>query len=306
MWQKNNIRTSKSGKILFDDFYDNVLKFNSKDYYLDMIDDDDKYIINNKIYVAIDAILLFLYTINKQNIITFCYQYVDKIISNNNNFFVSSEKVLRYYDNFITYFIVDEIKWYRASDIGIALNYKNYRDGYRKHVSNKNRMPYIDFRMFSLNNKYLLKHKKYIDSQTFFISHNGMIELLMKSDMVNAIDMAKHFDIDVHQRFARKEIEIVRELDFFCKSAGIKSKHGYIVYDKSRKYVIDYYFIDYNLVIEIDEFDHVDRDPIYEKCREQFIKKHLKCKIIRCNPDDSNFNVSGLIGCIHKAIAEKI
>jgi hypothetical protein len=48
-------------------------------------------------------------------------------------------------------------------------------------------------------------------------------------------------------------------------------------------YRADLYFIDYKLVIECDENDHVDRNPIQEKVRENYIRS-LGNKIIRYNP----------------------
>lgn len=121
--------------------------------------------------------------------------------------------------------------------------------------------------------------------------------------------MAKYFGINVNQKFTRKEIDIVSELDLFCESANIRSKHirSCHNHDKSHHeyYYIDYYLLDYNLAIEIDEFNHKDRDPKYENKRESFLKKKLNCKFIRCNPDDPNFSISGLIGQIYKEIINR-
>ena len=72
---------------------------------------------------------------------------------------------------------------------------------------------------------------------------------------------------------------------------------------KTQKYIngykIDLYFPDYKLVIECDENDHKDRDPIYEKKRQKYIKKKLDATFIRFNPDDSAFNILGVISKIH-------
>lgn len=155
------------------------------------------------------------------------------------------------------------------------------------------------------SNNIMLLISKFIDPKTIFVNENGIVELLMKSDKPNSIKLAKLFGINVHHKFLRKEIEIVSQLDSFCKSAKIKSKHSYSYCKMKHKYIIDYFLVDYNLAIEIDEFNHVDRDPKYEKDREQFLKKHIGCKFIRCNPDDPDFSVLNLIGKIHNMIIKQ-
>ena len=63
-------------------------------------------------------------------------------------------------------------------------------------------------------------------------------------------------------------------------------------------YKIDLYFPDYNLAIEVDEFNHKDRDKLYENKREEYIKEKLGCKFIRFNPDEKNFNIGNIISNI--------
>jgi len=60
------------------------------------------------------------------------------------------------------------------------------------------------------------------------------------------------------------------------------------------KYKVDLYFIDYNLVIECDEYNHEDRDIIKEKIREEYILS-LGNKIIRYNPNETNFDLSNVL-----------
>jgi len=59
-------------------------------------------------------------------------------------------------------------------------------------------------------------------------------------------------------------------------------------------YYIDLYFEDYNLAIECDEFDHKDRDTVYEKLREDDLLKQ-NITILRYNPNDKNFDLSDVI-----------
>jgi len=65
------------------------------------------------------------------------------------------------------------------------------------------------------------------------------------------------------------------------------------------KYKIDLYFPDYRLAVECDENNHVDRDPVLEKIREDYILSHV-IKLIRYNPNTSHFDLSDVIREINK------
>ena len=66
-------------------------------------------------------------------------------------------------------------------------------------------------------------------------------------------------------------------------------------------YRVDLYFIDYKLVIECDENNHDDRNPIQEKVREDYIIS-LGNKIIRYNPNASSFDLSNVLREINSII----
>jgi very-short-patch-repair endonuclease len=74
---------------------------------------------------------------------------------------------------------------------------------------------------------------------------------------------------------------------------------------KIGKYKVDLYFIDYKLVVECDEFNHDDRDPIKEKIREEYILS-LGNKIIRYNPNEKNFDLSNVLREINSNIFLKM
>jgi very-short-patch-repair endonuclease len=71
------------------------------------------------------------------------------------------------------------------------------------------------------------------------------------------------------------------------------------------KYRVDLYFIDYKLVVECDEFNHKDRDPIKETLREEHILS-LGNEIIRYNPNEPNFDLSNVLREINKFIFSKL
>jgi very-short-patch-repair endonuclease len=73
---------------------------------------------------------------------------------------------------------------------------------------------------------------------------------------------------------------------------------------KLGKYRVDLYFIDYKLVIECDENNHIDRDPTQEKIREHYIKS-LGNKIIRYNPNDMAFDLSNVLREINSLLFSK-
>jgi hypothetical protein len=59
------------------------------------------------------------------------------------------------------------------------------------------------------------------------------------------------------------------------------------------KYKVDLYFLDYKLVVECDEYNHNDRDPVKEKIREEYITS-LGNKFIRYDPNEKNFDLSNI------------
>ena len=54
-------------------------------------------------------------------------------------------------------------------------------------------------------------------------------------------------------------------------------------------YRIDLYFHDYNLVAELDEKGHKDRNIDHAIKRQKALKKELSCAFIRINPDEKDF-----------------
>lgn len=73
---------------------------------------------------------------------------------------------------------------------------------------------------------------------------------------------------------------------------------------KIGNYKVDLYFIDYNLIIECDENNHLYRDFEYESKREEFLIS-MNNIIIRFNPNNYNFDLSEVINEINKVIINK-
>ena len=55
---------------------------------------------------------------------------------------------------------------------------------------------------------------------------------------------------------------------------------------------IDVYFNEYLLAVEVDEKDHIDRDFIFEKKRQEALEKNLGCKFIGINASREGYESS--------------
>ena len=66
---------------------------------------------------------------------------------------------------------------------------------------------------------------------------------------------------------------------------------------------LDAYFPKYKLAIEVDEYNHEDRNSNYEKDRQSMIENH-GITIIRTNLDAADFNINKLINQIYRHISQ--
>jgi very-short-patch-repair endonuclease len=117
-----------------------------------------------------------------------------------------------------------------------------------------------------------------------------------KSSKVNKI--IKDLDLSLDIIFPKEEAHYIRIIE--------TSFDYYKTYKQFTvgKYRVDLYFIDYKLVIEVDEDNHRKRCNILETEREEYITRELNCKFIRFNPTVSYFNIGTVISQIIKHIRE--
>nr|AEX62207.1 hypothetical protein mv_L2 [Moumouvirus Monve] len=304
MWK--GIRTKDNGKLCLKDVCE-MIKISPDDSRLDFIKEDEKYCFNNKMYIdEITAILLICYIGNTRSI-KFYKKYIDEVKSILSfDYLIIEHDYYEYDGNKFICFKIGDNMWFKAKDICEYLKYRNARDALIKHVSSDNKMSFSLFNKFLFSCSSIILLNNFIDPQTIFIDKEGLVELLLKANKSASIKLALDLGIKVHQKFTRKEINIVKELDIFCNMSCIKSKHQYVIKCDKGKYIIDYYLPEYKIAIEIDEFNHKDRNPGYEKQRQIDITKELGCKFIRCNPDDKDFNITSLIGTINKHVIEQL
>ena len=102
--------------------------------------------------------------------------------------------------------------------------------------------------------------------------------------LVDISDKAKH--INIGMCIENQTIGFIEN----CYKNILNMKRQYAM----GKYKVDLYFIDYKLVIECDENNHIDRDPKKEKTREDYIIS-LGNKFIRYNPNIDNFDLSNIL-----------
>lgn len=224
-----------------------------------------------------------------------------KRIKRDNNIIDPAKNIFQYDGHkFMAFFTKDTEDnwqmWLRGLDVTNYLGYTSSTGAIMDKVDQKNTIIGSKLKTTKLQTNG-------INSKSIFINYDGLIELLLKSNKPKSIDMANFLNIKVHHKYLRKETYIVHQLYMFCKEADIRAKHLFAV-DKpnGHKYFIDYYLLDHKIAIEIDEFNHSDRDEDQEKKRERYIKKTLGCKFIRCDPDDPDFSVATLIGKIYNLL----
>ena len=180
--------------------------------------------------------------------------------------------------------------WYRAKDVAIALGYKNTKQAVIVNVIIDNKRKLSELKpqaKFDCN-----------EANTIYINEAGLRSLVVKSQLPTASDVATQLGISVETRYVRKETEIVR----FVQDVLTQMMVPFELQKSVNNFRIDLYLPDQKLAIEIDEHNHADRDPSYEKEREMYIKAQLGCKFLRINPDSEGFKLSTWIGRIMKEI----
>jgi len=193
-----------------------------------------------------------------------------------------SENIINKFPN-ISHYNVDNKWWWCGNEVAKLFGYKDY-----KNTICKLKCPKITYK--KIIQKLKLQSYKNIQPTTIFINENGVCKLLCTSKKTNTTDISKQLGINVYNhKYECKETESITMILKTFK--GEKMEQQYRV----GTYRIDLYFIEYNLCIECDEYNHMDRDTVYETERYNYISTMLNCKWIRYNPDDKNFNIFSIL-----------
>ena len=173
--------------------------------------------------------------------------------------------------------MVDDITWYFACDLKKALKYKCVDGSSVSSVSPCNKLRLC----FEASGG--LTHCTGINEQ-------GVRKFLLSSRKRTNQQLNEYFDINIKtSSMLCKESQIGTAITEAFEEINIVPQYKVISWDTT--YYIDYYMPDHKLAIEMDEFGHDDRDSEYEADRQDYIENKLKCKFIRCNPDDPKFNI---------------
>lgn len=210
--------------------------------------------------------------------------------------YIEREGMVKFLNNYVfTIYDTYHRPWFLANSICKILKYKKPQRKIKEYISSQNKRYFKDFEKH-FDKKIINKNERILQLFSTFINKKGIIELLLSCQLPNIDKICKKIGIKTIHRYKRKEIEIIDELNIFLNKIGIK----YITQKRINSYKVDIYIPKYKLVIEIDEHNHTGRNKIYEYLREGTIKKWLKCKFIRCNPDKNDFNIHDLTGEITK------
>jgi very-short-patch-repair endonuclease len=205
-------------------------------------------------------------------------------------------ETLIFEDKPIRRFITDDgFEAYYSTDIGNILGIKRVRDSFKQFnedeiVSPANRQKY-EIATYQQYRDNIRKNNKMI-----LLTKQGLVRFVSISRSVRANDLAKFLGIPVHgARFTPVEADTLKIIMDAFNGDNMKLQH------KFGDYKVDLFFPDHNLIIECDERGHSDRDPRYEKTRQEFIEREGH-KFIRYNPHDPDFSIINVINSIYRHI----
>lgn len=183
MWKENNVKTSKLGRISFNDLCEHILKIFPNEKICDVLEDDQKIYINNNLYVSDDAAKIIIINHNNRAAVIFTAKYFyENIPKNIGVCCVFKQRFLKYQDTEIMYFKIENIKWYKARNITCILKYSNHKAAIRNLICNKNKICFEKLKYNQRDYTSLLIRKYFVDPKTIFINDNGLNELLAKSE----------------------------------------------------------------------------------------------------------------------------
>ena len=203
--------------------------------------------------------------------------------------------------------------WFCGKDLCVMLEYTDIKQALQNNVDYdyKKSLSLLSSEMGQSNCSNLLgqnnlKNISYNEGKTVYINARGLRSLLAKSNLKtpNIIKkikehpfLSKYMQIEtIVFRKEQEYISCIKETFYYMKCKSQFSVGSYY---------IDLYIKDYNLAIECDEFDHRDRDPLYEEERQRYIENKLGCHFIRFNPDEYDFSIFRVIGDIHQYMLKK-
>ncbi len=126
----------------------------------------------------------------------------------------------------------------------------------------------------------------------------GLQTILSRGRKPGCKGLMEKLCLDVVEKNQSYEASVLEDIIDYVKEEDIKYRLQYPI----GTYRVDMYLPDANIVIEVDEHGHVDRDMTYEKKREKFIRDHVTEKILRINPNVPKFRMAKILGMLARMI----
>jgi len=215
-----------------------------------------------------------------------------------------------------------EDPWFCGRDVCEILEYSNIHQALQVNIQQKSKKSLKElseeFGRKTITTSVLgsvnFKNMSYNDGKTVYINVKGLAALLqrgktgsieIKAAILQHPFIKKHITADFLIIPTKEETWIGAIIKCF---PGHTIKRQYIVDGCKMKcfYRIDCYFEDLNIAVECDENNHNDRDPLYEKIRQDYIIQKLGCTFFRFNPDAKDFDIFREIGKLQSLVIDII
>lgn len=311
IWERHCVRI-KDDMIRFSDFCGKILKRSLLSIPLSRSRID---IVNGKRYISVWTAVLYLVTRYDKTVAAFCGSYLRELVTEcGYDIEIIEEQSVDFNGDKIAHFKLGDDEWYSIESLRYCLDYRN-----SKTMTDK--LTPSCMKSFSnlkalCNNKQMLVPKEFTEGIAPFANTRGLSIIIKESNKPNGVGLAKLFEVSLGPYLKRHEMQIVWDLSCVCRSLEVAYAHQYHIPNKTdiviragqriirprvigcSYFKVDFIMPDNNVVVEIDENGHEDRNPVSEAKREKYIKEKLECQLIRVNPDDPNYRLYDLLSAI--------
>ena len=207
----------------------------------------------------------------------------------------------------------NEEPWFCGKDLCVVLEYSQPKQALQTNVDEdcKKSLSSLSSEVAQLGHPTILgqsnlENISYNEGKAVYINPKGLRQLLAKSNKKTPSLIQKIKEHPFISQYMEIETIVFRKEQEYI--SAIKEAFYYMDCKSQfpvNTYYVDLYIKDFNLVIECDEYNHRDRDPMYEQERQEYIESKLGCHFIRFNPDEPNFSIFKVIGDINKYMLKK-
>lgn len=273
--RQDNVKITTKGNISLYDLVEKIIKSKNSKLYIKRLTDYDKILVNGNEYISPKDCITILKTCNFKK----CKEIYTKIQMNDggDSSIIDVDKQIFQFEGYkFMAFFVDKYEgdwdvWVRGSEVAKFLLYKNPSEAVKDNVDNGNKVSFEKIcKLFPERVQNINLSKK-----TMFINYDGLVSLIIRSKKPKAIRFAIFLNVKVIYKKTYHEQSIMNCLIEYFDSSHIKYFNPYSVMNmEGTFYFIDCYLPEYNIAIEIDENNHKDRCPKYEKNDRYLLKKN--------------------------------